>query len=175
MIADSHAQHRAKLRTAGRTADRLRQQASSVLVNAIKEAASAGLSQREIAKAVGRSQPEVSRLLRVSQRLDRGKRVFVPASRRGRLLAAHRDEVLRAADARNISNVRIFGSVASGHDTDDSDIDLLVDVDEGVGLFALGSLEVELSDLLGTPVDVVPAESLKPRVKQRVLETAVPL
>lgn len=175
MTADAHAQQRAQLRTAGRTVDQLRQQASRVLVNAIKEAASAGLSQREIAKAVGRSQPEVSRLLRVSRHQDRGKQVFVPASRLGHRLAAHRDEVLQAAYARNIFNVRIFGSVASGHDTDDSDIDLLVDVDEGVGLFSLGSLEVELSDLLGTPVDVVPAESLKPRVKQRVLETAVPL
>ena len=173
--ASPEVRQRQKLRSAGRTAGRLRKRASSILIEAIEEAARAGLSQREIAAAVGRSQPEVSRLLRASHRQDRGKSSFTPASPRGRVLAAHRDEVLRAAAARNLSNVRVFGSVASGRDTPESDIDLLVDVGEGVGLFSLGALEVELSDLLSASVDVVPSGGLKPRVREVVLDTAVRL
>lgn len=175
MPASSDGRQRQKLRRAGSAADRLRKQASGILLRAIEEASHAGFSQREIAAAVGRSQPEVSRLLRASRSQGRGKNAFVPASPRGRVLAERRDEVIRAADARNISNVRVFGSVATGHDTVESDIDLLVDVGEGVGLFSLGALEVELSELLQSSVDVVPAGGLKPRIKEQVLETAVPL
>lgn len=91
------------------------------------------------------------------------------------VLAEHREEVIRAAEARDVSNVRVFGSVVSGRDTAESDIDLLVDVGEAVELFSLGALEVELSELLQSPVDVVPARGLKPRIKDQVLETAVPL
>jgi predicted nucleotidyltransferase len=68
-----------------------------------------------------------------------------------------------------------FGSVARGEDTDASDVDLLVDLDTGVGLLDLIGLERELSDLLGVDVDVVPADTLEPRIRERVLRESVPL
>lgn len=71
---------------------------------------------------------------------------------------------------------RVFGSVARG--TDDparSDIDLLVDLDPDVGLVGLIRLERELSELLGRPVDLVPASSLKDAVRDRALDEAVDL
>jgi predicted nucleotidyltransferase len=60
-------------------------------------------------------------------------------------------------------------------DTATSDIDLLVDLEEGVGLLDLIGLERELSELLGVDVDVVPAATLKPRIRARVLAEAIPL
>lgn len=66
------------------------------------------------------------------------------------------------ADRYGAHNVRLFESLARGDHTKASDIDLLVDLDEGVGLFRLGGPVVEL-DLLRTHVDVVSAGSLGPR------------
>jgi predicted nucleotidyltransferase len=76
---------------------------------------------------------------------------------------------------RRAHNVRVFGSVARGDDVPSSDLDLLVDFDEGVGLLDLIGLERELSTLLGVRVDVTPADSLKPRIRDQVLREAVTL
>lgn len=72
-------------------------------------------------------------------------------------------------------NIRLFGSVARGDDGPDSDVDLLVDVAPDVGLFALGRMRSEAERVLGTPVDVVPANSLKSDVVERVLAEAIAL
>ena len=74
-----------------------------------------------------------------------------------------------------LSNVRVFGSVARGEDTDDSDTDLLVDVAPGVGLLSLARCERDLETLLCTPVDLVPARDLKAGVARSVLAEATPL
>jgi predicted nucleotidyltransferase len=71
--------------------------------------------------------------------------------------------------------VRLFGSVARGDDGPDSDVDLLVDVAPGVGLFALGRMRSEAERILGISVDIVPANSLKPDVADRVLAEAIAL
>jgi hypothetical protein len=72
-------------------------------------------------------------------------------------------------------NVRLFGSVARGDDGPDSDVDLLIDVDPTVGLFALGRMRSEAERILGATVDIVPANSLKPDVAERILAEAIPL
>ncbi len=69
----------------------------------------------------------------------------------------------------------MFGSVARGDDTESSDVDLLVDLDKGVGLVALAGLQRELTELLGINVDIVPADPLKARLRREVLAEAVPL
>jgi len=69
----------------------------------------------------------------------------------------------------------VFGSTARGTDGPESDIDLLVDIAPGVSLFGLTRLEIALSDLLGLPVDVVPASSLKDRIVDDVMNEAIPL
>jgi uncharacterized protein len=69
-----------------------------------------------------------------------------------------------AVAARHHANrVRLFGSVARGDDRPDSDIDLLVDFDPDSSLFDLMRMTRELEELLGRPVDVVSAGSLKDR------------
>jgi len=103
------------------------------------------------------------------------QRLGLPDSPLGRRLRRNRRAVLDLAEQRRLHNVRVFGSVARGEDRDGSDIDLLVDVDEGVGLVAIAGLSRELSQLLGVPVDVVPADSLKRALRAQILAEAVPL
>ena len=70
---------------------------------------------------------------------------------------------------------RVFGSVARGDDAIDSDIDVLVDLDPDVSVVRLIGLERQLSELLGRPVDLVPADALKPSVRTRALAESVAL
>ena len=90
-------------------------------------------------------------------------------------VAARLDEV-RAVIARYpVSNPRVFGSVARGEDDEKSDLDLLVDPTERTSLFDLAGLQLELSDLLGVPVDVFTPGALGPRIADSVYRDARPL
>lgn len=93
----------------------------------------------------------------------------------GRRLRRRRAAVLAVAARHGMTELRVFGSVARGQDTDSSDLDLLVHVPEGTGLLALGRFTQELQDLLRVPVDVVPDDSVKPRVRDRINRDLVPL
>ncbi|MEV5536276.1 helix-turn-helix domain-containing protein [Saccharopolyspora shandongensis] len=99
----------------------------------------------------------------------------LPDTRLGRRLRRNRRAVLGMADRRGAHNVRVFGSVARGQDNTASDIDLLVDLDDGVGLVSLAGLQRELAELLGVDVDVVPASSLKPAIRDEVMAEAIEL
>jgi len=92
-----------------------------------------------------------------------------------KVIQANRGEILRIAARHGASNVRIFGSVARGEAGAGSDVDLLVDLEPGRSLLDLGGLLMELRDLLMCPVDVVTEKGLRDRIRQRVLEEAVPL
>jgi len=151
-------------------ADQLRVRASTSLREAVGKAADRGLTQQQIAHAIGRSQPEVSRLIKAHRAT-----LFRPTSPLGRILARHRDEVVALAHAHKASNVRVFGSLVRGEDDDASDIDLLVDLDPGADLLDLAALDIALETLLGHPVDIVPARMLKPHVAPSALADAVAL
>ena len=91
------------------------------------------------------------------------------------LLAAKRDEILRTAARFGARNVRVFGSTARGEARSDSDVDFLVELEEGRSLFDLGGLLMELQTLLGVAVDVVTERGLRGRMKEKVLEQAMRL
>lgn len=99
----------------------------------------------------------------------------LPDSPLGSRLRRRRAAVLEVARQHGASNVRVFGSVARGEDSDESDIDLMVDLNPGVSLIGLGALQRALTDLLNTPVDIVPADSMRPRVKRQADAEAIPL
>jgi hypothetical protein len=86
----------------------------------------------------------------------------------GRRVRRHRKDLVAAAAAYGVSNLRVFGSVARGEDRADSDVDLLADFPPDVSLFGLSRLEADLEGILGTRVDLIPAAGLKPDVRQRV-------
>src|SRR5450759_3204853 len=91
----------------------------------------------------------------------------------GRRVRRHR--VVAAAAAHGVSDLRVVGSVARGQDRPDSDVDLIVDLPAGMGLFGLGRVQAELEAILGTRVDLVPAQDLKPSVRARVEHELVAL
>jgi len=86
-----------------------------------------------------------------------------------------REEILRIAEKYGARNVRVFGSVARGEARPDSDVDFLIDMEPGHGYFDLAGLMIDLEDLLGCKVDVGTARSLKERIRDGVLQEAVPL
>lgn len=154
----------ADLAEVARRSDEAVRDARAELVHAVREAARQGLTQAQIAQLIGRSQPEVSRLLRFHGRGPLALR-----------LRRHAREVRDLIDQAGGSNVRAFGSVATGAEREGSDIDLLFDMGAPMGLMELGTLERRLSELLGAPVDLIPAEALRPDLRDRVLAEAVTL
>jgi len=90
-------------------------------------------------------------------------------------LKGKREEMLRLAARYGARNVRAFGSVARGEADEASDLDLLVELDPGRSLLDLGGLQFELEALLGCRVDVVTERGLKRRIRDRVIQEAVPV
>jgi hypothetical protein len=86
----------------------------------------------------------------------------------GQLVRYKRRELVAAAAAHDVRNLRVFGSVARGEDRAGSDVDLLADLPPGMGLLGLGRVQAELEAILGARVDLVPANDLKPAVRARV-------
>jgi uncharacterized protein len=86
-----------------------------------------------------------------------------------------REAILRICAEHGARNVRVFGSVARGEAEEQSDIDLLVEMEPGRTLLDLGGLLMDLRSLLGQNVDVVTERGLKPRIRERVLAEAVAL
>jgi len=79
-----------------------------------------------------------------------------------RRLRERRAELLAAAARRGASNLRVFGSVARGDDLAGSDVDFLVDFEASRSLVDVAGLILELQAILGVPVDVVEASTLRP-------------
>jgi uncharacterized protein len=104
-----------------------------------------------------------------------GARRGLPDTLMGRRLRRRRRAVIATAERRGATNVRVFGSVSRGEDTESSDVDLLVDLGVDVGLVALVGLERELAEILGRAVDVVAAANLKPGLGVEVLAEAIAL
>jgi uncharacterized protein len=86
-----------------------------------------------------------------------------------------RDEILALARKHGISNVRIFGSVARGEDTPDSDVDFLVTLDKNRSLFESFRFRRDLEQTLKREVDVILDESLRPYTKASIIADATPL
>ena len=90
-------------------------------------------------------------------------------------LASRRGDILRVAARHGARNVRVFGSFVRGEAREDSDLDLLVDLDPGRSLLGLAALMLDLQELLGRRVDVGTAAGLRPRYRDHILAEAVPL
>jgi hypothetical protein len=87
-----------------------------------------------------------------------------------RILKKHRSELHRHYGVKSLS---LFGSVARDEARPSSDVDLLVEFDRPVGLFAFIGLQQRLEFLLGCKVDLGMPGSLKPRLKENVLREAI--
>jgi len=90
-------------------------------------------------------------------------------------LNAHREAIRAIVAAHRGANPRVFGSVARGEDTEDSDIDILVDSEGRMTLFDIGGIQFGLSQLLGVRVDVLTENGLPDKFRRRVLAEALPI
>lgn len=139
--------------------------------------AAAGLSQRALADASGVTQPMIAALERGSRLPSHATRAAIESALRPRpsaLLRTRRNDVLRALERAGVSDARVFGSIARGRDTPDSDIDVLVTFPETASIVALLSLEEELANVLTVPVDLVSSRG-SGAVVERALTEAAPL
>jgi len=93
----------------------------------------------------------------------------------GRKVRRRRRQLIAAAATLDVTNLRVFGSVARGEDRPDSDVDLLADLPPGMGLLGLGRVQEKLEAIIGSPVDLVPAADLKPAVRARAERELVAL
>jgi hypothetical protein len=75
----------------------------------------------------------------------------------------------------HVRNIGIFGSCMRSEATAESDLDILIDFEDGAELGILGFMEVEryLTDLFGMKVDLVERSALKPRIGSVVLKEVV--
>lgn len=90
-------------------------------------------------------------------------------------LETHRITVRQLVERFRAANPRVFGSVLHGTDSDDSDLDLLVDTLPGTTLFDLGGLQVELEALLTVRVDLLTPGDLPSKSRDQILAEAQPV
>jgi len=90
-------------------------------------------------------------------------------------LALNRAAIRDVVGAHRASNPRVFGSVLHGQDTDESDLDLLIDPMPETTLFDIGAIRHELGKLLGVPVDVLTPKALPDSFRAAVLAQARPV
>jgi len=153
---------------------------------------SAGFTQAELAARVGTSQPAINRYEHggVEPSISTLRRILhacglrlefdvrpEPTVNRSlhELLQRQRNRVVELAGRHGATNVRVFGSVARGEETLDSDIDLLVDLEPGHTILDLVGLRRELTEALGVPVDVTTIGMLKKHLRPGILAQAIPL
>ena len=84
------------------------------------------------------------------------------------------DEIADFCRRHRIRSLSLFGSVLREDFRPDSDADVLVEFEPGaqVGFIALSRMQRELAELLQRPVDLVPKEGLKPKIREAVLASA---
>jgi predicted nucleotidyltransferase len=91
------------------------------------------------------------------------------------LIHEKRDEIRRIAQKHGAVDIRLFGSVARGEATEESDIDLLVELEEGRSLLDVGGMLMELREALGVEVDLTTTSSLPRDERERILESSASL
>lgn len=90
-------------------------------------------------------------------------------------LRARREDIIRHAAHHGAHNVRVFGSAARDEAASTSDVDLLVEMEEGRSLLDLVALWQELEELLQVRVDVISDGGVSPHLRGRIYSEAVPL
>ena len=134
-------------------------------VLALRAMLASGMSQREVARALGVSQPAVSQQLRFAPDLAQ----IDPAT----LIQAAGPVLKALAGERGFTRLAAFGSLARGQAGPESDLDLLVRAPKGTSSFGLVKFQRLLEDVLGREVDLVEYGGLKPGVDDDIRHEAV--
>lgn len=134
---------------------------------ALRAMVATGMRQRQIAEALGISQPAVSQQLHSAEALaDVHPETLIAAA--GPLLA-------RVAEERGFTRLAVFGSVARHRAREDSDIDLLVQPPPDTSITDLLAMRHTFEQILGRPVDLVTYGGLRPGRDDDIVREAVAL
>jgi predicted nucleotidyltransferase len=87
-------------------------------------------------------------------------------------LQTHREAIRSIALSHRVTNVRVFGSVLHGEDTEASDLDLLVEPTSETTLMDIAKIQLELAQLLKVAVDVLTPKSLPTTFREQVIAQA---
>ncbi len=90
-------------------------------------------------------------------------------------IANHREEILELARKYGVKDVRIFGSVARGEEIPESDIDLLINVEEDCDPFGFLKFQREVSSIMNRKVDIVFESGIYHLMKDSIMEEVRPL
>lgn len=168
----------------------IRQARQEMNLSQVEMADRAGTSQSALARyEAGAALPTLPTLERLLAACGRRLEIQTPPAKasmsassvRSRLgpradeLRRRRPRLLEAADKHGIGYLRVFGSLARGEARADSDIDLLVDLKPGRTLLDLAAFRREATEILDMPVDVATVDMLKDRIRNEVLNEALPL
>ena len=91
------------------------------------------------------------------------------------VLREKREDLLEVAKRHGVTSLRVFGSVARGEESEDSDIDLLITTGPSLSPWFPAGLILDLENLLGRHIDIVTESGLNPLLRDEVLKEAVPL
>jgi predicted nucleotidyltransferase len=87
-------------------------------------------------------------------------------------LRVHREAISSIALRHRVTNVRIFGSVVHGDDTEESDLDLLVEPTNETTMLDIAKIQLELAQLLKVAVDVLTPKALPVKFREQVIAEA---
>ena len=90
-------------------------------------------------------------------------------------LSLHKDAILNVVARYHACNARVFGSVLHGKDTDQSDLDILIDPTPETTLMDLGAIRYELKKILGVPVDILTPKALPDNFRKQIIAEAKPI
>ena len=88
-------------------------------------------------------------------------------------LNIHREAIRSIALRHRVTNVRVFGSVVHGDDTDTSDLDILVEPTKETTMMDIAKIQLELSQLLSVAVDVLTPNGLPDKFRGKVVAEAL--
>ncbi|BBJ27753.1 nucleotidyltransferase family protein [Athalassotoga saccharophila] len=84
-----------------------------------------------------------------------------------------RSQILPVFKKYNVKRAGIFGSVARGEDNIQSDVDILIELDDNLSLFDYIRMKLEIEEILGKSVDLVEYNAIKPSIKNKILEEEI--
>ena len=90
-------------------------------------------------------------------------------------LELHREEIRRIVEANRGLNPRVFGSAMRGEDTEESDLDILIDAAPRFTLFDMARIALEIEKLINTQVDVRTPGDLPAKFRPNVVAEAMPI
>jgi uncharacterized protein len=90
-------------------------------------------------------------------------------------LPQYRERIRQLVLQAGMSNPRVFGSVLRGEDTEESDLDILVDPAPRASLLAMERLQAQLAHVAGVKVDLRTPEEIHPKFRAKVLAEAAAL